>query len=63
MRMLITTDGSEHAVTAINAASRLLRKTDLELNILHVVTELSIAVSGAESFTTLAKLSIAVVSF
>jgi nucleotide-binding universal stress UspA family protein len=44
-------------VTAINAASRLFRKADLDLNILHVVPELSIAVSGAESFTTQAKRS------
>jgi nucleotide-binding universal stress UspA family protein len=53
----MTTDGSEHAALAIATASRLLRKTDLAVKVLHVVPEAALAADAPEPFETHAKRS------
>jgi len=39
MRVLLATDGSKEAATAMRAASRLLTRTDREMHVLHVAVE------------------------
>jgi nucleotide-binding universal stress UspA family protein len=53
----MTTDGSEHAALSIATASRLFRKTDLDVSLLHVVPEAALAADSAETFTVHAKRS------
>jgi nucleotide-binding universal stress UspA family protein len=51
MKTLIATDGSQHATTAVASASRLLKRTDLTIDILCVAPELILEPAGGGRVT------------